>query len=79
MLELIDVANVATEFRAFELRMVLQFVQSLPNDLSVSISVVAPMWEFAEINAVSKHLVQILKEFALDLAVRAVHEVARLS
>lgn len=71
VLELFSVADVASEFRALVLSMSLQFSQGLPDNLGASFRGPASMRELTEVNAVTEHLVHLLHEVALGLAVGA--------
>ena len=71
MLELLSVADVASEFWALVLGMSLQLSKSLPNDLRSSRLGPASVRELAKVNAVPQHLVDLLHEVSSGLAVGA--------
>ena len=71
MLELFAIANITSEFRAVELGVSLELSKSLPYDFSSCIIGEASMWEFAEVNAVSKYLVDLLQEITSCVTVGA--------
>ena len=76
MLELLSVADVATELGALVLGMGLQFSKGLPDDLRASlfgfwIILPASVRELTEVNAVSEHLVDLLKKVSSSLTVGA--------
>ena len=71
VLVLFLVADVAAELRALSHRMFLQLDESLPDDLTMLAVHIASMRELAEVNAVTKDLVDLLHEVSSRLAVGA--------
>jgi hypothetical protein len=71
VLELLSIANVATEFGALVLSMCLELTEGLPDDLRATFSGPASMRELTEVNTVSKNLVDLLQEVTSSLAIWA--------
>lgn len=71
------VADVAAELGALVHGMLLELEQRLPDDRAVLAVSVATMRELAEVDTVAQDLVNLAKEIAALLAVRAAHIVAR--
>lgn len=77
MLKFFTVANIATEFRAVELSMGLQFTQSFPYDFVVSMNRWTSMWEFTKINTVLENFIYLLKKITFGLTVRTTNIIIR--
>ena len=67
VLELGSIADITSKLGAVELSVCLEFSEGLPDDLSSIL--LASMWEFTEINAVLKNLVNFLEEITASLAI----------
>ena len=71
VLELLSVADVAAEFGALVLGVSLKLAQGLPDNLGTALVRPASVRELAEVNAVTKDLVDFLHEVSSRLAVGA--------
>jgi len=71
VLELLSVADVAAEFRALVLGVSLKLSQGLPDNFGTTLVRPASVRELAEVNAVTKDLVDLLHEVSSGLAVGA--------
>ena len=71
MLELLSIADVAAELGALVLGMSLELSQGLPDNLGTTLVRPASVRELAEVNAVTKDLVDLLHEVSSGLAVGA--------
>ena len=75
VLVLLAVADVAAKLGAVELGVSLQLAERGPHDLGLAVRSLASVRELAEVNAVLEHLVDLLHEVALGLAVGAANVV----
>ena len=71
MLELLSIADVATELGALVLGMSLELSQGLPDNLGTTLGRPASMRELTEVDTVAKHFVDLLHEVTSSLAVGA--------
>lgn len=72
VLKLGQVADVAAEFGAVKLAVLLQLGHRFPNNNLDTALVDASVWEFAEVDEVLEDFVQVSKEWPLDFAVGTV-------
>ena len=79
VLEVLNVAEIASKLRAIELSMVLQLGERLPDNFVSSVLRLAFMWEFTEVDHVFENFVYFFHEVAARLTVGAANVILRSS
>ena len=79
VLEVLNVAEIASKLRAIELSMVLQLRERLPDNFVSSVLRLAFMWEFTEVDHVFENFVYFFHEVAARLTVGAANVILRSS
>lgn len=73
VLELLKLTNIASKLRAVARAMRMKLGYSPPDNLIVSVLIETSVWELTEVNKILEHLVHILQERSLDVAVWTIY------